>query len=432
MQPLLFILRNAWVCLFAWLIFITPCYAADDLDIDIEEVSNSISEDEPKSKVKTSIKVKDAPPPGFEDLVQPQTTDVDVYYAGQRVGNTLATFTPDSIEFSVPDEVVALIPHLINPTTVADALTGPLDPNTNQVCSNEIKRECGVITPAIAGVIFNESRFRVDVFVESLQLLPQAISSTKFLPKVTSPKFSSTNSISSSISGEDDDVSYTVGANHIFSYGQTRLETQWNQSDSRDVSVENFSLQHDDAGIAKEIGFYNSDTRFNSFTNDLDVVGARIFGSTSTRTDLEFSQATEIFLFLNSRSRVEVFRDERLIDGDFYEAGNQQLNTARLPSGSYPILVRTTGTAGDVNEEQFFFVKTAILPPADQALHYFELGILESDTSESVLPELSNSQYLRASTTRRLQNNLGASLEFIHSRDTNLLTLAQATHCKTH
>ena len=150
-------------------------------------------------------------------------------------------------------------------------------------------------------------------------------------------------------------------------------------------------------------------------------MGARIFGSTSTRADLEFSQATEIFLFLNSRSRVEVFRDERLIDGGFYEAGNQQLNTARLPSGSYPITVCSTGIAGDTNEEQFFFVKTAILPPADQPLHYLEFGILESDASDSVLPELSNSQFLRASTTHRLQNNLGASLEFIHSRDTNLL-----------
>lgn len=367
------------------------------------------------------IRVKDAPPPGFEDLVRPQTTEVDVYYGNEKVGNTLATYSPDSIELISPEEVTNLIPYLTDPSIITQALSGPLDTHASEVCLSELQRECGIIEPNIAGIIFDESRFQLHVFVNRLQLLPQGIVSNKFLPKVSNPKFSSVNSFSNSFSGEDGNTAYTTGVNHIVSYGQSRMQAQWDYSDTRDFGLETLSLQNDDAGIAKELGYYNSSTQFSSFTNDLDVLGTRLYGSTRTRTDLDYSQATEIFLFLNSRSQIEVFKDNKLIDGGFYAAGNQQLDTLRLPSGSYPIMVRITDSTGSTTEEQYFFVKTSSLPPMDQPLHYFEIGLLEKDDSRNNLPEISNSELLRAGTAYRLKNNLGASLEVLHSKDTNLV-----------
>ncbi len=367
------------------------------------------------------IRVKDAPPPGFEDLVRPQTTEVDVYYGNEKVGSTLATYTPDSIELISPEEVTAIIPHLIDPDIITKSLSGPINTHASEVCLSELQRECGIIEPNIAGVIFDESRFRLYVFVNSLQLQPQGIVSNKFLPKITSPKFSSVNAFSNSFSGEDGDSSYTSGANHIISYGQSRLQTLWDYSDTLGFSVETLSLQNDNEGIAKELGFFNSNTRFTSFTNNLDIAGTRIYSSTNTRTDLDYSQATEIFLFLNSRSQIEVFKDNKLIDGGFYDAGNQQLDTLRLPSGSYPITLRITDSAGNTRGEQFFFVKTAILPPQDQPLHFLEMGLLEKDNSEDSLPEISDSELIRVGTAYRLQNNLGGSIEYLHSADIDLM-----------
>jgi len=367
------------------------------------------------------IRVKDSPPPGFEDLVRPQTTEVDVYYGDQKVGSALATYSPDSIELTTPDEVTAFIPHLIDKHVITQALTGPLDTHASEVCLTELQRECGIIEPNIAGVIFDESRFHLHVFVNRLQLQPQGIVSNKFLPKVGSPNISSTNAFSNSFSGEDGDITYTSAANHIISYGQSRFQAQWDYSDTQNFSIETLSYQNDDVGIAKEAGFFNSSTRFTSFTNNLDLVGARLYGSTKTRTDLDYSQATEIFLFLNSRSQVEVFKDGKLVDGGFYDPGNQQLNTLRLPSGSYPINVRITDSSGGTSEEQYFFVKTTILPPQDQPLHYFEFGLLEKDDSNDTLPELSDSELVRIGTAYRLQNHLGGSIEYLHSSDTDLV-----------
>ncbi len=369
----------------------------------------------------TKIKVSQEPPPGFEDLVRPQTTEVDVYYGNEKVGSALATYSPDSIELAYPEDVVALIPYLIDPVVITQALSGAINTHASEVCLSELQRKCGVIEPNIAGVIFDESRFQLHVFVNQLQLQPQGIVSNKYLPKLDTLKFSSVNSFSNSFSGEDGNTSYTSGANHIISYGQSRFQTQWDYTDTLGFSVETLSLQNDDAGIAKELGFFTSDIRFTSFTNNLDIVGSRIYSSTNTRTDLDYSQATEIFLFLNSRSQVEVLKDNKLVDGGFYDAGNQQLDTSRLPSGSYPIRLRITESTGSTREELFFFVKTAILPPQDQPLHFLEVGLLEKDDSEGSLPEISDSELIRFGTAYRLQNHLGGSIEYLHSADTDLL-----------
>jgi hypothetical protein len=370
---------------------------------------------------KPSIKVKDTPPPGFEDLILPQTTEVDIYYGNEKMGSTLATYTPDSIELMHPEEVALLIPYLINTETVSQALSGSLDTNAGAVCLSDLQRECGVIEPNIAGVIFDESRFHLYVFVNKLQLQPQAIVSNKFLPTVTGKKFSSVNAFSSSFSGEDGSTSFTTGANHIISHGQSRVRAQWDYSDTRNFNIENLSILNDDAGIAKELGYYNSDTQFSSFTNNLDVLGARVYGSTRTRSDLDYSQATEIFLFLNSRSQVEVFREDKLIDGGIYDTGNQQLNTLRLPSGSYPITLRITDSSGSTREEQYFFVKSSILPPLDQPLHYFEVGLLEKNNSGEDFQEISNNELIRIGSAYRIKNNFGASAEILHSKDNSLL-----------
>ncbi|MCB1646794.1 MAG: hypothetical protein KDI36_15150, partial [Pseudomonadales bacterium] len=54
-------------------------------------------------------------PPGFEDLLEPQTTQVDVYYGDQYLLSTLATFSPGEFTFMMPDEVVQRIPDLLDP-----------------------------------------------------------------------------------------------------------------------------------------------------------------------------------------------------------------------------------------------------------------------------------------------------------------------------
>src|SRR5678816_1186762 len=58
---------------------------------------------------KTNTPLKAKPPAGFEDLLRPQKTLVDIYFGDRRVGSVDATYAPGKLTFDDPAEVVGLI-----------------------------------------------------------------------------------------------------------------------------------------------------------------------------------------------------------------------------------------------------------------------------------------------------------------------------------
>ncbi len=367
-----------------------------------------------------ALRTKPGPPPGFEDLANPQTTAVDIYYGGRNIGSAIATYTPGTVELESPDSVIALIPQISNQFEVKTALSGPLNTNSEKVCLTEIQRDCGFLEPAVAGVIFDEGYFRLYVFINAFYLETKELVSTKFLPESTT-EFSTVNLFSTNLSGSDNDDTYVFSARHIAAHKQSRFQFEWNHTDTRDLSIENFSLQHDKNSWSAEAGIFNSITRNANFINDTDLLGARIYSSTNTRTDLEYSQSTEIFQFLNSPSLVEIFKDDILISVAEYDAGNQQIDTVILPGGSYPIRLRITDARGEVREEEYFFVKSALLPPKDQPLYFVELGQISETGQQSTFPEYTDEYIGRTGATYRLHDNFGVDFEFLHGANTGVL-----------
>ena len=368
----------------------------------------------------SDLKTRPGPPPGFENLANPQTTSVDVYYGNRNVGTVLATYTPTTVELESPGAVVSLIPRITNQIEVETALSGPLNTNAAKVCLTETQRDCGYLEPTVAGVIFDEGNFRLYVFVNALYLGQKELVSTKFLPDSTT-EFSTVNLFSTNFSGIDEDDTYTLGATHIAAHKNSRFQFDWNQTDTRDLRVDNFSLQHDKNAWSAEAGVFNSTTRSASFINDADLLGARIYSSTNTRTDLEYSQSTQLFQFFNSRSLIEIFKDDVLISVTEYEAGNQQIDTINLPGGSYPIKIRITDSRGSVREEEYFFVKSALLPPKDQPLYFAEFGRIGESGEQDTFPEYTNEHLGRAGAAYRLSDNFGVDLEYLYGANTEVL-----------
>ena len=366
------------------------------------------------------LKTKPGPPPGFEDLANPQTTAVDIYYGSRNVGSAIATYTPGIIELESPASVIALIPRISNQFEVESALSGPLNTNSEKVCLTEIQRDCGLLEPAVAGVIFDEGYFRLYVFVNAFYLETKELVSTKFLPESTTT-FSTVNLFSTNLSGSDNNDTYAIGARHIASHKQSRFQFEWDHTDIRDLSIKTISLQHDKNSWSAEAGIFNSITTNANFINDTDLLGARLYSSTNTRTDLEYSQSTEIFQFLNSRSLIEIFKEDILISVAEYEAGNQQIDTTILPGGSYPIRLRITDARGEVREEEYFFVKSALLPPKDQPLYFAEFGQISDTGQENTFPEYTDEYIGRAGAAYRLHDNFGVNFEFLQGSSAGLL-----------
>ena len=370
---------------------------------------------------KKLIQVSDKVPVGFEDLAGPQTNQIDVFFQNKLVVSTLATYDFETIRFQDPTLIVDKIEDLIEPEIILQQLDQPLANNIDHICLQHVAREdCGTLQPNIAGVIFDESKFRVDLFINPLQLKVKSVHSTKYLPPAED-SLSTIHTLNLNLSGTDNaDDRWNAQVNSVIAFGDARLMVQSNYTDDENFVIDEFSLQKDNLGWEAETGVFATETRTTNFFAQQDILGARIKSSTNTRIDLEVASGTAIFIFLNQRSRVEVFKDDRLIDARFYEAGNRQLDTSRFPDGAYEISVRIREETGQERIEQYFYVRNANLPPLLEPQFFVEAGKINEVRQESTLPETTDNYLVHAGTAIRIKENVAVEAELANSNQESM------------
>ncbi|WP_298636131.1 TcfC E-set like domain-containing protein [uncultured Umboniibacter sp.] len=348
-------------------------------------------------------------PPGFESLLEPQITRADVFFGGRRIGAYMIIFTPDRVEFQDPSLIVERLPDLLEPARVTQSLTGALDPNSVFACGSRSTIGCGELkaTPLVAGVIFDESRFRVDVFINPEQLAVRSAGVQKYLPP-SSAKGSMMQSLYLATSGNIDDPAavYSVAGTNTAAWRENRLVTDFNYAND-ELNIDEFALQRDYEGLSYRAGYFNTDSSLLSFGYGGSMRGVSMGTSIDTRTDLRQSAGNEVTVFLSSRSRVAIYKDGRLISAQNYDAGNQIVDTTALPGGSYDIDIEITDSSGRSTIETRFYVKSSRLPPKDEAEWYFELGEATEITEDRVLRQPDEDWIVRAGYSRRITDTIG-------------------------
>lgn len=359
-----------------------------------------------------------SPPAGFEDLAGPQETLVDVYYGGHFKLSTLARYDFQTIAFLEPDAVLAQLPELTDSASVTAALSQPLTHNADRLCRYRGQPACGELMPPVAGVIFDESRFRVDVFVAPALLVRQSLFRSRFLPP-PSTRFSSVHGLNMSVSGDaTTGTAFDLSATSIAAWRENRLHSRYALGNDG-FTLSELSLQRDRPGWQYEAGAFRSYAGSQAFFAEQTVIGARMAGSLDLRADLAVADGTPIYLFLTQRSRVDVYRGEQLLDSQFYDAGNQQLDTSRLPDGAYDLTLRTRDAAGRESSQRFFFARSTRLPPLDQPLYFVEAG-MHAPVDREATPGGEGGHWLRAGAARRLQTNLGIQAELLSAGSTTV------------
>ena len=348
------------------------------------------------------------PPPGFEAFFEAQRTVIDVYYAGRFLAEAPASYDIDSLEFDDPQALADRLPDLLDPARVSAALTGPLDANAQALCGRGARDDCGRISPEIAGVIFDASRFRATLFVAPDQLDTRGPDISRYLPPSDSD-FAFLQNLSAAYSGADDNDrdNYNVISVTSASLGETRLQVENSYGSENDLTVDQAFVRREFEGRAAQGGLYRSRGQSSGFVRERDLLGLRLESSLDTRADRAFSGGTSIQVFLPTRARVEIFQDGRLLDSRAYDAGNQVLDTSNLPDGAYDIDIRIRESDGGERTEQRFFVKTTRLPPMDQPLWTLEAGRIVDRNTDDTLPEDTGDWFARAGTTRRISDGLG-------------------------
>ncbi|KEQ19384.1 hypothetical protein GZ78_05335 [Endozoicomonas numazuensis] len=365
-------------------------------------------------------------PEGFETLSEPQQSLVDIYYGNRYLTSQLATFQPGKIALSNVDEVVRLIGSVNDPAFLNTALSGELNTHAEAICPPNITSNCGVIDPPVAGVIFDESRFRVDVFVNPRFLLTRAADVRKYLPP-SDAGFAMMQNFSAAATGTSEDANgsdYTLNGLTLLSYYENSILSSWDYSKSQHFSVNQLYGQREYEGFEYNLGLLSSQGFGLNFTSDQPMVGARFQSSDNTRNDNDFSGGMPVEIFMPLRGRVEIRRDGRLVASYFHEAGLQALDTTAFPSGAYDIEIRILDEQGNLqSQETRFFAKQYQLPPEGEWQFFAETGRVMTTVFDGALPQSTEQWLSRAGVSRRIFDTIAGTLSAAATLDTSLIEL---------
>ncbi len=376
------------------------------------ELQNDLSKIEKNGSVNI---ITSGIPEGFDDLLAPQIALVDIYFNGQPLISSMLSYSQEWIEFDHPQDILKLLTDLADPAKILEKLQGKLAPNTGSVCYYQSQNNCGILSPEIVGVIFNESLFRLDLFINPLYINQTRLQFDRYLPASTS-QLSFINSISlAATGGEQIESAHTLQLNSVLGLQNYRLQMNIDNDSENQTRLDQFSLIYDYRDIAYEIGSFKSFTQSNGFYTQRDFIGARIQTSLSSRTDLEQVSGSSIFVFLSERSRIDVYKDGQLIDSRNYDAGNKEIDTRDFPDGAYNIDLKITSVSGRETSETHFYSKSLRLPPVGESLYFAEFGVPGSiiDQQQNGIPHAESHSVLRAGVISRLSENFGVNVSFV-------------------
>ena len=358
-------------------------------------------------------------PEGFLALDGKQTTQADVYYGGLFLTTAFVEYDLYQVEILDPRSVIDAIPNVAAPEKLALLLSGPRPSNAEQLCNRRVREGCGKLQPKTVDTIWDEGRFRLDLFVGADELLLHQLAYEKYLPGSTVER-SNLHNVRLNFAGTGSQRRYYLGSESFLAFGESRLRSRYAVNNDG-FSLYELTWQEDKQDTEFEFGSFRTLGRNIAFTSDLDVLGVRMASSTKRRLDLDKSLGTPVFLFLPERSRVDVYRGRELVHTRYYEAGNQEIDTTGFPDGAYEITLVVTSHSGDESQSTQFFARSAMMPPKGEPQYYLEAGSLVDTETHSALPEFIDEWWVRTGGSYRLRDNLSADGEFIYAGGKSLL-----------
>ena len=355
--------------------------------------------------------VQMAAPENFQAFLEPQTTMVDVYYGGRFVMATMATYTPDSIRFHEPEAIIDALPDVIGRLSLINHFTGDLPSNPALVCVRPGQALCGRLEPEFIGVIFDETRFRADVFVHPDLRAEPAEQPPEYLPTPSDNSLDLVQGLSLAYSGSDrGDDNYTLFGRTRSAAGTRHLFSDWVQRQNDGFTFETLGYQEDLRDHQIKAGLFDPVIPVLRAMRQQPLAGASMARSFHARTDYSSIIASRIELFLANRSQVDLFRDGRLYDSRVYDSGNQLIETGRLPPGAYLVDIRITDVGGATRTLQRFFVKSSLLAPAGHDVWFAEIGRVMDRVTDELLPEDGGATLVRGGYQKRLTSKAGVGL----------------------
>ena len=353
-------------------------------------------------------------PAGFDGLASARVSLVDVYFGERKVGETLAVTEPGTLQFRAPADVLAMLPQVVAAPALKLELAADLSTNTHLACSVSNVSSCGFLDPQIVGIIYDEERFRVQLFVNPrfqriLRSSPQG-----YLPTPNSP-LSLTNALGFNASGPIGGRSaYNLQNRTIIALRDARLRANTSLGSNLGLVVDDLVGEVDRRNLRYSAGLFW--TPGNEFTGQRRVLGAGVGTQFDTSADRDTLHGTPLILFLPQPARIELLVDGRLVSSGFYRAGNNEFDTSALSAGSYSIVLRIHESNGRVREERRFFVRNAQVPPMGRPMFHAYVGALANTRRHQPISP-SGPLYYQAAAAWRLTNSLAVDAAVLGTQD---------------
>ncbi len=352
-------------------------------------------------------------PAGFENIDQPRTTSVEIWFEGTLRGTVSATFTSGWLRFLQPEKVAALVPGLVNASVVIKALQGELSAHKQYLCRTPQQQDCGRLKPTVAGVIFDASYFRADLFIAPEQLKIRTPKLSRYLGKSTSNTFSAVQGLSLSVSGaraNDSNDHYSWYGRSVASLAEQHLFADWSYDKDSHFNLASLYIEEDWQGKELVGGLFSGRSFGLGFSGDPQLLGLRIAHSTQSMNSSVSLNTTPIVVYLPVRGRVEVYRNGKLLDARILESGRQQLDTRGFPQGAYNLTIKVYDGAQVVNEKQQLFVKSNVLPGIDDPLYFLEVGQPMVSTEQKWWPRTGQGLVGRGGYSQLINKQTGLTL----------------------
>ncbi|GAB3062815.1 TcfC E-set like domain-containing protein [Stenotrophomonas tumulicola] len=334
-------------------------------------------------------------PPGFEDLAEGQTEQLDVRLFGYSSGLTPVRVTLEQVQIEAPADVLrALGLPAEAQAALLPALSQPLPRNSHLACRHgSAAAGCGYLPPpqdpATVLALYDEGEGAVHLFVEPRWLPVPAARTRHHLPSADAENAFLHRQMINVSGSRGQQVLTAQGAGILGMYRQAHLAVEWNLSrwdgGSRGagggLQVDNAYYRHD-LGRQHYLQAGRMDRRnlaspqggtfaFGMLPMDR-FQGLRV-GTTQAYVDADAAiDATPLTVLLSRNARVDAFDGERLLQSWYLQAGVNQLDTSRFPFGNYLVTLRIHEDGVLVRTESAPFEKGGDW--GDDSLEWFAQG----------------------------------------------------------
>ncbi|WP_253377843.1 TcfC E-set like domain-containing protein [unidentified bacterial endosymbiont] len=346
----------------------------------------------------------DAIPPGFEAIVLGQQEYIDVYLAGHNLGKFYATVNLDTVKFEQPQKIVTAMALGNDPDrikTVTAKLSQPLERHGELACSainNSVG--CGYLATKDVALIYNDEQNAVTLFLNKAWY-PDNAQSTLYLNASRDD-----NIVNAFIHQQDLNVAiqdefksaYLQGTGALGITDNSYIGGYWslngNESDGEtttDADVSELYYRYDlfsrfyvQGGRMDSRSLFNLDGGNFTFSFlPLDAFDGVRAGSTLSYLNREQAgQGTPVNVLLSRSSRVDAYRDNQLLGSFYLNGGNQSLDTASFPSGSYTLQLKIYESNQLARTDVVPFTKTGSLTDG-HTQWFLQAGKLADDSSSS-------------------------------------------------